>query len=366
MNLRAKRIISALLIISASVTGYEMMDGEIEFRSGKYGLAEIKVMDLVFSVNDAYDDGPYVLLESGVLIDKSISAGKVIVSKSKFSLQELQFSNEDSEYQNVSKIAALSDIHGQHDVFINILRNNNIIAQNDDWAFGAGHLVITGDIFDRGPQVLDSLWFLFNLEKQAATAGGKVHYLLGNHEYMVLQGNEIYLHDNYEKTAELLGESYHNLFNKNSLLGAWLRSKATIIKINDTLFVHGGLSESFVSNKLSLDMINQRYRDSIDMTKSDIKESINYKILHDSVSPIWYRGYFYDELSTNEIKSILQQANANRIVVGHTSTYKVTRLFNGMLFAVDTSIKKGKSGEILMIENEIASRRTYDGVKELF
>ena len=71
------------------------------------------------------------------------------------------------EFSGNFPVAALSDFHGQYDLMIKLLTNNKIIDNNKNWAFGKGHFVITGDIFDRGDKVTEILWFLYDLEQQA-------------------------------------------------------------------------------------------------------------------------------------------------------------------------------------------------------
>ena len=60
---------------------------------------------------------------------------------------------------------AISDIHGQHELFIKLLQSQKVINEENQWIYDKGHLVIVGDIFDRGDQVTETLWFLFFLEK---------------------------------------------------------------------------------------------------------------------------------------------------------------------------------------------------------
>jgi hypothetical protein len=314
-----------------------------------------------------YNDGPYVFIEQNKLIEKTIRAGKAIIKELPMARQSSTFQPEASTFLGVEKVAAVSDIHGQHDVFIGILQRHQIIDEDLNWSFGKGHFVITGDIFDRGPQVLDSLWFVFNLQQQARQQGGKVHFLLGNHEYMVLHGRLDYLHDNYKATSALLNTQYPQLFSAASVLGRWLRSKSTVIIINKTIYLHGGLSESFLAHKLDLDTINRRYRESIDLSASDIASSPVYSMLHNRESPIWYRGYILDDgLSNANIDKILRQFDATRIVVGHTSLSQIEALNDGRVYAIDSSIQTGLQGELLLFSGEQVLRGNYDGTKQAF
>ncbi|MGO4780068.1 metallophosphoesterase, partial [Lysobacter sp. 2RAB21] len=77
----------------------------------------------------------------------------------------------------VERIAALSDVHGQYDLMVRLLRSNSIVDRKLNWRYGRGHLVVVGDVFDRGPKVNQVLWLLYALEQQARAAGGGVHLL---------------------------------------------------------------------------------------------------------------------------------------------------------------------------------------------
>jgi len=313
-----------------------------------------------------FDDGPYVFIEDNQFVGKSIVNGKVTTINTESILVATQFTSEPSAFDNISKLAVLSDIHGQFELCKRLFRNNNITDENNEWAFGNGHLVIAGDIFDRGAQTTETLWFIYRLEDQARKAGGKVHYLLGNHEYMVLQNDLRYIHEKYVKSAELLGIPYDALYGLNTVLGRWLRSKSTVFKINDIIFLHGGISSVFMGDKLDLDEVNKLYRESIDMEKKDIKASDKYAKFYGRNSPIWYRGYFYDSLSTSQVDSILSGLQAKHVIVGHTSQEMITKLYDGRIYCVDSSLKNGKYGEILIIEDGAYKRFTLEGKEVAF
>ena len=67
---------------------------------------------------------------------------------------------------------------------------------------------------------------------------------------------------------------------------------------------------------------------------------------------VWYRGYFEDpEFSLELARQQAKSFGANHIVVGHTSMEGVMSLFEGTIFAVDSSMKLGESGELLLFEN---------------
>lgn len=313
------------------------------------------------------NDGPYVFIVGEQLVQKDVKAGKVISQTLDLDAYETSFTPTTSIYTNIDAIVALSDIHGQYNLAIEVLQNNKIIDADLNWRFGNGHLVITGDIFDRGPKVTETLWLVYKLEKQAKLAGGMVHFLLGNHEYMVLHADLRYLNEKYEAVSELMGMGYEELFGKQSVLGRWLRSKHTILKINEHVFVHGGISQDFLTTiGFDIETINETMRMSIDRTKEEMKTTDFYRNYYGSSGPIWYRGYFYDPIAESAIDSILTRTRSEHMVVGHCSNEEVVSRYNDKVFGVDSSIKKGQYGEVLFILNGNYYRGTKEGERIQF
>ena len=308
-------------------------------------------------------DGPYIFIKGDSLIEKRIINGKLEIKSSALQSMRSQFDNESSTFTNVSKIAALSDIHGQYNLAKTILQKNGIIDAEENWAYGDGHFVIVGDIFDRGPNVTELLWLIFKLETQAEQAGGKVHYLLGNHEYMVMQNDLRYINRKYKQTERILRTHYYQLYDNETILGKWLRSKATILKIDNYLFVHAGLSLNFLENSENLETVNQKMRESLVEQQTEAAWDSIYNKYYNNKGPIWYRGYFSEEFNNNQLKKILKTLQVDHIVVGHTSQKKIESLFKNKILAIDTSIKNGVSGELLFIENGEFYRGTMDGKK---
>ncbi|MCU4176715.1 metallophosphoesterase [Carboxylicivirga sp. N1Y90] len=259
----------------------------------------------------------------------------------------------ESNFNKVQNIAVLSDIHGQYDLYIELMLANKLIDKELNWNYKDGHLVIIGDAFDRGDKVNETLWHIIKLSQQASKQGGKVHYLLGNHDVMVLNGDLRYIHDDYKLTERLLNRPYDELYGTDSWIGQWLRQQPVAIQINDIVFNHAGLSPELMRAGLSINDINTTFAESIiDNKRDSIRANPDLSLLARSKGPIWYRGYFRDTtLTTVQVDSVLTHFNANRIVVGHTSMDKVEHYFDTKVIAADTSIKNGENGEILFIEN---------------
>lgn len=251
---------------------------------------------------------------------------------------------------SASKLAALSDIHGQYPLMLQLLQRHGVVDEHLQWRFGAGHLVIAGDVMDRGPQVTEILWFLYQLEQQAIQAGGRVHLLLGNHETMVLRADLRYIHDKYRQVSSLLGRSYQQLYSADSVLGDWLRSKPVLVQINDSIFLHAGLHPDYLALGLSVAAVNEHYRQGLGLSKSLLKQQPVLEFLYGSLGPLWYRGYFRDKdaIQSPALDQLLQQLQLRRIVVGHTSMDAIYSHWQGRVLSLDSSIKKGVGGELLL------------------
>ncbi len=316
------------------------------------------------------NEGPFIFIKQHKLVHKQIINGEVVTKSLSLDAFKTTFTPEPSTYKNVKKIAALSDIHGQYNLAVTLLTNNKVIDEKLNWRFGKGHLVIAGDIFDRGPKVHETLLLIYKLEQQAKEKGGQVHFLLGNHEYMVLHKDLRYIHKKYKTVSKLLHVGYDELYGKNTVLGRWLRSKATIIKINTDYFVHGGVSKEFIDKtgftSETMHAINTTMRTSINRSKKEMKATDFYKTYYSSKGLIWYRGYFNDNIKDTEINNILNSLDATHIIVGHCSNKEVVQLFNHKIYGVDSSLKNGKYGELLLIKKNKYQRRTLQGKKEKF
>ena len=276
-------------------------------------------------------------------------------------LHTLAATVEPDTFTHVSKIVALSDVHGQFDVMINLLKAHKIIDKDNHWAFGDGHMVMTGDMFDRGHQVNEVLWFLYALDQEAQAAGGRLHLLMGNHEQMVFRGDLRYVNERYQVSADLLKRHYDALYNKDTEIGQWLRSKHSLVKIINILFMHGGISPEWVERKLHISEANQLFRQHLDDKKADLKKDDLLNFLFFTNGPTWYRGYFKDELKESDIDSILNYFKVEHIVVGHTSQEQVLGFYHNKIIAIDSSIKNGQSGELLLIDAGKLTRGLYQG-----
>ena len=274
--------------------------------------------------------------------------------------------NEKSEFPKVKNLLVLSDIEGNFDALRKLLQANKVIDENFTWKFGDGHLVLTGDLFDRGQQVTEVLWFIYYLEEKAKTAGGYVHFILGNHEIMNLTGDLGFTHKKYLDNASLLNQKYVTLYDENSELGRWLRTKNIVEKIGDIMFAHGGISGNINRMHISIADINKLARPYYADTSFNYTDQKSDTIFSD-LGPFWYRGYYEknNPAIPLQIDSTLSQFGTKHIITGHTIVSDTVSVwYNGKLLNTDVPHAAGKS-EALLIENDKYYRVNTQGNKVL-
>ncbi len=322
----------------------------------------------------SYSDGPYILERSDSLL--------VIFQNHDYSFDSIMIANADLDKIEITcdfdsidcpsftfrlnndkietvdsisspdKLIAISDIEGNFEKYYRLLLANNVIDTNYNWIFGDGYLVIVGDLVDRGDYVTQCLWFTYHLEQEAKKYGGKVHYLLGNHEQIVLLGYDVYCSTKYHRNHETMGKGINQLFNQKTVLGKWLKEKNSMLKCGDIIFVHGGLSPGILDHELSLHKINSEVRR--DIATQDFKTEESMFLLTE-LGILWYRGLVessedYDKISEMELDSILNYFACNTIIAGHTPVERISEDFHGKVIRLDVDHYVNSSA--LLIDNK--------------
>jgi hypothetical protein len=206
------------------------------------------------------------------------------------------------------------------------------------------------------------------LEKQAAEAGGGVHALIGNHEAMDVYGDLRYVSPGefasfahgevsggdftygaaaLTATAKPGGPStpmsvaagfaeHRAAFAANGIYGRWLRSHDAVVKIDRTLFLHGGLGRKYAD--WSIDRMNDEVRRELnDFTR------LHGGIVTDEDGPLWNRA-----LATGDeaqlaplVDELLKHFDVDRIVVGHSyAQAAITPRFGGKVVLIDIGLSR--------------------------
>lgn len=294
------------------------------------------------------------------------------LDQSRFTVQAVPtFTTPPVRYDDGKPIFAISDIEGNYRSFRDFLITAGVIDADLNWTFGEGHLVLLGDFVDRGASVTQVLWLIYRLEQHAKAAGGHVHYILGNHEIKNLQGNTQSANRKYLGVTAILGRQHAELFGDDAFLGRWLASRNTVEMIDGIVFVHGGLHPQLAGRDWSLDDLNRIVREHYrrpwypraDAGADDF-------LLDPETGPSWYRGYFKDDPTQDQIEKTLKKFNATAVVVGHTLHWRVHSLYEGRVYAIDVRHPldhRGsfppRSAEGLWLEGGKAWRVREDGTR---
>ncbi len=318
----------------------------------------------------------FVLLILGLLVG-SISAGT------------------QSVWTGVGKIVAVGDLHGDYDNFVKILKGTGVIDDDLRWVAGETHLVQIGDIMDRGPDARKIFDLLIGLELEAKEAGGMVHVLLGNHEELNITGLvfrypdyltpdqfKSFLPDGFKKKQEArLNKTIKNIADDserqaltekfwNKLItdpyaqkeylatlydryGTWILGRNAVIKINDIVFVHGGISEKYSTWKIEKinDLLRQELSDLAQKALRSEPQESRLRIAYQSEGPLWYRDLatVLEEDLKEEVDRMLANLGAKVMVIAHTPrvpTRREMERFGGKVWIIDTGISFAYGGRL--------------------
>ena len=288
------------------------------------------------------------------------------------------------EWDGVERIVVIGDLEGDYEKLADMLRTAGLIDAGNNWTGGHTHLVQLGDIPDRGPNTRMIMDLLMRLEPQAQRAGGYVHALIGNHEAMNVEGDLRYVHPGeyaafadrgsarrqrqfYQRTMNYLRQNppadgvpvfddayrqrweeahplgyveHRTAWAPNGVYGRWITRHDAVIRINDTLFLHGGLGPAFAA--VPRRTMNDAVRDALRGEPSAAYPDI---VTHQE-GPLWYRG-----LSTNEeaaetpnLENVLSAQGVTRVIVGHSKvTATVLPRFNGRVLVADIGVPRSHS-----------------------
>lgn len=147
------------------------------------------------------------------------------------------------------KYFVISDIHGYYDVMRSSLQKHQYDSTNQ-----SHHLIVIGDMFDRGHQSHLVLQYLYDLHQQE-----KATIILGNHDTFLrdfLQrehqkayfntiyngfGETLYALSGIQVEYERFEEICDKIHERYPYLLSWLESLPLYYELGDYIFVHGGI-----------------------------------------------------------------------------------------------------------------------------
>jgi hypothetical protein len=287
-------------------------------------------------------------------------------------------SADDYHFGGVARVVAIGDLHGDYDQYTRVMQSAGLLDGRGRWAGGKTHLVQTGDITDRGGDSRRIIDHLVKVARQAKRKGGAVHMLIGNHEAMNVTGDLRYVTPgefqafqgrNSERLQELQWQAqvewmqanvpelevldldaYRLEWEKQVPLGwvehrqawqpggdyfAWVRGNRVAVKVNDTVFLHGGISATYCT--FSLQELTEQVIAGLESYDPAVES-----IVDDQEGPLWYRGMATEDedgVFSQTLDNILERYGAKRVVIGHTPTGGVVwPRFDQRVVANDTGI----------------------------
>lgn len=293
-----------------------------------------------------------------------------------------------SIFTSQAPVYIISDIHGDFNKLETNLKTIGLIDFDGNWVGEDAHFISLGDILhtnnDKQPSSRKIIDLFMKLQIQAEDKGGKVHVLMGDKELDQLQGNWGTLTtERIEQFSDLYPHqedlnAYHQAFSLTGKYGQWLAGLPFVIKVNDQLFTHAGISKwikntelNALNKKLRTGLINNintwqsltttynlAYNTPISdrvTTVAELKDSLNKtkylsskrSLAFSRMGPVMYHGneichpYFENDLLSKK----LQYWKASRLWVGHNtaSDKNVHTRLNDQLMQIDTSNIKTSS-----------------------
>jgi hypothetical protein len=294
------------------------------------------------------------------------------------------------------RVVAVGDVHGAYDNFVEVLQMAGLVDGDAHWVGGTTHLVQTGDILDRGKDALNVIELIQRLEKEAKKAGGRVHFLLGNHEVMNMLGDFRYVNpveygrfrdgesmrraqelwvrqtDQARARAEKAGEEFDEgayreklqkqaplgyvervrAFAPNGEYGKWLRRHDAVARVNGVVFLHGGLAPEVA--ELGCKEINKRVRREITKDFQTTLRDPFSTLSAGARGPLWYRGLALEDETTHApvVDEILEAMGAEAVVVAHTvsKTGRIQTRFEGRVVMIDVGMAPAYIGSLAALE----------------
>ncbi|HUG54633.1 MAG TPA: metallophosphoesterase [Vicinamibacteria bacterium] len=287
-------------------------------------------------------------------------------------------------WPSVERVLAVGDVHGDLEPLLALLRAGGVLDERGRWSGGRTHLVQTGDRVDRGPDSRKVMDLLMRLQKEARKAKGMVHPLTGNHEAMNLLGDLRYVipeefaafrtpdssrlrdalwerlraaspqplgvaeRERFDREHPLGWVEHRRAWAPSGRYGGWVARQNAVIRVGDTLFLHGGLSPKYAD--FSLRDLDARIQDELE--EADPATAL---VTNDPDGPLWYRGLAREDPALEpHLEAVLRTHGCRRMVIGHTVTEGlILPLFRGRVVMIDVGLSKAYGGPpaALLLEN---------------
>lgn len=264
-----------------------------------------------------------------------------------------------------ARLVAIGDLHGDLQATRRALRAAGATDEGDRWIGGDLVVVQTGDQLDRGDDEQAILELLARLQHEAAAAGGALHILNGNHEFMNALGDLRYVtpggladfedapgvDTSRPELAQIMAQAPEQARARVAAFWPgqpWARELAkrnTIIVVGDSVFVHGGVLPQWADQ---IGVINAQSRAWLNGQRAEPPAAIT-----DNDGPVWSRHYADapDASDCALLDEALGKIGAARMVVGHTvHTEGIASACDGKVWMIDVGMAAHYGGPTQVLE----------------
>jgi len=268
-----------------------------------------------------------------------------------------------------NRVVAIGDIHGDFDALLRILHGMKIVGADGQWVADGTRLILMGDINDRGPESVTVMDFLIGLESDAQRAGCTVDTLLGNHEVLAVQQDYRYVCPvEFVALQEFWYAGVNGLdavYRGNGPYAQWIRKRPTILKVDSTLFVHGGLEDwAREYDPSALNALISSWVAYFQGVGDQPPESTLWLIQEDQGGPLWTRRFGTENVEGEEpgnhsasLTKVFEALGADRMVVAHVPTkaldYRIAfphPTYGDRVAVIDTGISRFYGGRLSALE----------------
>jgi hypothetical protein len=259
-----------------------------------------------------------------------------------------------------ARLVAIGDLHGDLDHARRALRLAGGLDESGRWVGGRLTVVQTGDEVDRGDDDRAILDRFEDWKKQAAAAGGELVALLGNHEIMNASLDFRYVTPaGFETFSSFAGGSGPTdglapqalgraaAFRPGGPYAVLEAGRPLVMKVGDTVFVHGGVLPKHVAYGLD------RMNDELDAWLAGQRRDPPAVVVADD-GRVWTRAYSGadgDAAGCTELSAALAALGARRMVVGHTvQRGGINSACGGAVWRIDVGLSRYFGGPIEVLE----------------
>lgn len=315
--------------------------------------------------NNARVQFMYHHLRTVIHKSEQIMSGKILFFISFMSLLSCSQASEAPQQisGNANRVVAIGDLHSDINATRQVFRLAGATNENDEWIGGELTIVQLGDLIGRSDDERQVLDFIFAIQAQAETHGGKVYALIGNHEVMggrvdnQAVGPNPFLAYVGMPGLNLNDPRLQHLPPNERARGAALMPGGpyarriaefpTVLKLGTTVYVHGGVVPRWA--EYGIDRINAEVSAWL---RGETTEPDSSQRVDDSDRVMWARHFTsrVDERTCAMLDESLRILGARRMIVAHTRHAGITAYCGGKLWATDVGMSRAYGGQIQVLE----------------